>query len=113
MEWVELPNTLGMSQYADGGVLGSKPYVASGKYIQRMSNYCAGCQFDPGDATTENACPFTTLYWDFLARHSDDLSDNQRMRFQFKNLERKSSGEKAAVTRRANWVREALEQDDL
>ena len=113
VEWVELPNTLGMSQYADGGVLGSKPYVASGKYIQRMSNYCAGCQFDPGDATTENACPFTTLYWDFLARHSDDLSDNQRMRFQFKNLERKSSGEKAAVTRRANWVREALEQDDL
>lgn len=108
VEWVELPNTLGMSQYADGGVLGSKPYVASGKYIQRMSNYCSGCRYDPGDATTDNACPFTTLYWDFLARHADKLGDNQRMRFQFKNLDRKTAGEKAAITRRANWVREAL-----
>ena len=113
VEWVELPNTLGMSQYADGGVLGSKPYVASGKYIQRMSNYCAGCRFDPGDATTEDACPFTTLYWDFLARHEDKLGDNQRMRFQFKNLDRKSGGEKAAITRRANWVRDALANDAL
>ena len=113
VEWVELPNTLGMSQYADGGVLGSKPYVASGKYIQRMSNYCTGCKFDPADATTEDACPFTTLYWDFLARHSDKLGDNQRMRFQFKNLDRKSAGEKAAITRRANWLREALADDAL
>lgn len=113
VEWVELPNTLGMSQYADGGVLGSKPYVASGKYIQRMSNYCTGCQFDPADATTDKACPFTTLYWDFLARHEQKLGDNQRMRFQLKNLNRKSGGEKAAITRRANWLREALDDDAL
>lgn len=90
VEWVELPNTLGMSQYADGGVMASKPYIASGKYIQRMSNYCVGCRYDPGEATGERACPFTTLYWDFLIRHEPSLRRNQRMSMQLKNLDRLS-----------------------
>jgi deoxyribodipyrimidine photolyase-related protein len=86
VEWVELPNTLGMSQFADGGLLASKPYAATGKYIQRMSNYCAGCPYDPGEATGPKACPFTTLYWDFLATHAKLLSSNQRMRMQLNNV---------------------------
>jgi len=101
VEWVELPNTLGMSQYADGGVMASKPYVASGKYIQRMSNYCEGCKFDPAKRTGENACPFTTLYWDFLVRHQDTLKSNQRMSMQLRNLSRLSESEVSAIRKRA------------
>jgi len=88
VEWVELPNTLGMSQYADGGVMASKPYCASGRYLSRMSDYCRGCRYRPGEATGELACPFTTLYWDFLLRHEERLRSNQRMRMQLRNLAR-------------------------
>jgi deoxyribodipyrimidine photolyase-related protein len=88
VEWVELPNTLGMSQFGDGGLMASKPYVASGKYIQRMSNHCKGCPYDPALSTGEKACPFTTLYWDFLARHETLLKKNPRMAMQLKNLNR-------------------------
>lgn len=86
VEWVELPNTLGMGQFGDGGYMASKPYVASGQYIQRMSNYCEGCVYDPKVRVGERACPFTTLYWDFLIRHQDRLASNPRMGMQFKNL---------------------------
>jgi deoxyribodipyrimidine photolyase-related protein len=104
VEWVELPNTLGMSQHGDGGLMASKPYVASGKYIQRMSNYCAGCRFDPAKASGETACPFTTLYWDFLRRHEQRLSKNQRMTMQLKNLARLGPAERAAIRRQAERV---------
>ncbi|MEN9681670.1 MAG: hypothetical protein RLZZ627_1563, partial [Pseudomonadota bacterium] len=86
VEWVELPNTLGMGQFGDGGYMASKPYVASGQYIQRMSNYCQSCAYDPKQRVGEKACPFTTLYWDFLMRHHDQLTSNPRMGMQFKNL---------------------------
>lgn len=86
VEWVELPNTLGMGQFGDGGYMASKPYVASGLYIQRMSNYCRTCDFDPKLRVGEKACPFTTLYWDFLMRHRERLISNPRMGMQFKNL---------------------------
>jgi deoxyribodipyrimidine photolyase-related protein len=88
VEWVELPNTLGMSQYADGGIMASKPYAATGKYIKRMSNFCDGCKFNPDKRTGVDACPFTVLYWDFLSRQSDRLKSNQRMSLQLRNLER-------------------------
>ena len=86
VEWVELPNTLGMGQFADGGFMASKPYVASGQYIQRMSNYCQSCCYDPKLRVGENACPFTTMYWDFLIRHQSQLVSNPRMGMQMKNL---------------------------
>lgn len=78
-EWVELPNTLGMSQFADGGLLGSKPYAASGNYINKMSDYCADCRYDVKQKTGPDACPFNALYWDFLVRNEDRLRDNHRL----------------------------------
>jgi deoxyribodipyrimidine photolyase-related protein len=101
VEWVELPNTLGMSQFADGGVMASKPYVASGKYIDRMSNHCKGCRFNPALSTGDKACPFTTLYWDYLNRHVDVLAKNPRMLMQLKNLNRLSDAEKTAISDQA------------
>jgi len=106
VEWVELPNTLGMSQYGDGGVMGSKPYVASGKYIQRMSNYCSNCQYNPAESVGEEACPFTTLYWDFLMRHEKMLAGNPRMIMQVKNLVRITGPKKQAIREQAEAVRE-------
>lgn len=78
-EWVELPNTVGMSQFADGGLLASKPYAASGAYIDRMSNYCGSCRYDVKQRTGPRACPFNALFWDFIARHRDRIGRNPRM----------------------------------
>jgi deoxyribodipyrimidine photolyase-related protein len=105
VEWVELPNTLGMSQYADGGVMGSKPYIATGKYIQRMSPHCKGCRYDPAQRSGDSACPFTTLYWDFLLRHEAALAKNPRMALQVKNVARLSEEQKLAVSERAAAIR--------
>ncbi len=106
VEWVELPNTLGMSQYGDGGAMASKPYCASGNYIHRMSNYCSACRFNPKSATGDDACPFTTLYWDFLARNKQRFAGNNRMTMQLKNLDRKSTAELNAIREQAAHIRE-------
>lgn len=108
VEWVELPNTLGMSQYGDGGLLGSKPYVATGKYIQRMSNHCSGCRYDPAQSTGPKACPFSTLYWDFLMRHEAMLRQNPRMAMQMKNLDRLASEAREAIAEQARAHRAGL-----
>ncbi len=108
VEWVELPNVLGMSQYADGGRMTSKPYVASGKYIQRMSNHCAGCRFRPDQATGPAACPFTTLYWDFLERHEARFARHPRTALQWRNLARRPAHERAAVRAQAQALRASL-----
>ena len=107
VEAAELPNTLGMSQFADGGIMASKPYCASGKYIQRMSNYCKGCRYDPAESTGARACPFTTLYWDFLMRHERRLAANPRTVMQVKNLARMDEAKRAAI--RVHAQRIALE----
>ena len=107
VEWVELPNTLGMSQFADGGLMASKPYIASGKYIDRMSNHCKGCRFNPAESTGETACPFTTLYWDYLIQHADALSQNPRMLMQLKNMNRLTEDQRQAITEQAQQIKTA------
>lgn len=108
VEWVELPNTLGMSQHADGGLLASKPYIASGKYLQRMGNYCVGCRFDPAVSTGPKACPITTLYWDFIARHESLLARNPRLVMQVRNLARQGEVQRRAIQAQAEAMRAAL-----
>ena len=104
IDWVSLPNTLGMSQFGDGGVVGTKPYCASGAYISRMSDACGDCRFDPKKAVGPDACPMTTLYWDFLDRHRERFAGNRRMTFQLKNLEKKKPAEIEAIRRAAkDW----------
>jgi deoxyribodipyrimidine photolyase-related protein len=111
IEWVELPNTLGMSQYADGGLLASKPYAATGKYLARMGNYCEGCRYRPERAYGTDACPFTTLYWDFLARHRQRFARHPRLALQVRNLDRLSDSERAAIAARADELRRTLDPD--
>jgi deoxyribodipyrimidine photolyase-related protein len=100
-----------MSQYADGGLMATKPYCASGSYIDRMSNYCGECRYDPSRRTNEGACPFTTLYWDFLMRHEERLGENPRMNLQLYNLGRIAQDEKQAIRRQADQVRQRIAAD--
>ncbi len=95
-EWVELPNTLGMSQFGDGGLLGSKPYAASGNYINRMSDYCSGCRYDVREKTGETACPFNPLYWDFLVRNEAILKGNPRLGPVYRTWEKMAADKQAA-----------------
>ncbi|WP_295474874.1 cryptochrome/photolyase family protein [uncultured Pseudomonas sp.] len=99
-DWVELPNTLGMVMHADGGYLGSKPYCASGKYIQRMSDHCRHCEYRVDRAVEEDACPFNALYWHFLMRHREPLSGNPRMTLTYRNLQGMSEERRAALWQR-------------
>ena len=108
IDWASLPNTLGMSQYGDGGVVGSKPYCATGKYINRMSNYCGQCRYSPNKATGDDACPFTTLYWDFLDRHSDRFRGHRRMALQVRNVDRKTAEDRDAIRRRAGDLKDRI-----
>lgn len=110
VEWVELPNVMGMALYANGGRFTSKPYVASGAYIQRMSNYCKSCRYDPKQKTGENACPFTTLYWAFLIKHEASLASNQRTRLMVKHVANLSADERSAINDMATLRLQHLDQ---
>lgn len=101
VEWVELPNVAGMTLYANGGRFTSKPYVASGAYIQRMSNYCDGCRYRPSVRTGEAACPVTVLYWHFLDRHEAEFAANPRTALMAKNLAKLAPAERAAIREQA------------
>ena len=100
-EWVELPNVHGMALFADGGRLGSKPYAASGAYINRMSDYCRGCRFDPAQRSGPDACPVNYLYWDFLARNREVLADNPRLAMPYRSLAGFSPERRAEIARDA------------
>lgn len=96
-EWVELPNTHGMALHADGGLMASKPYAASGNYISKMSDYCESCAYDVKQRTGEKACPFNFLYWDFIDRHEAQFRNNPRMAVICKSINRMSVSERDAI----------------
>ncbi len=107
-EWVEAPNVIGMSQFADGGAVGSKPYVSSGAYIDRMSDYCKSCDYRVRDRTGPRACPFNLLYWDFLDRHRDRFARNPRMAQIYRNWERMDPQRRATILSEAAALRARL-----
>ena len=107
-EWVELPNSLGMSQFADGGMLASKPYAASGAYINRMSDYCTNCRYDVKQRIGPKACPFNALYWEFIARNEGKLRNNPRMAMPYKNWERMTEADKVKLRAHAQQFLETL-----
>ena len=101
-EWVELPNTLGMATFSDGGVVGSKPYAASGKYINRMSNYCSSCEYNPKNTIEDDSCPFNYLYWNFLMKNQGLLSKNPRMGLIYNTLSKFQEPFKERVKRKSD-----------
>jgi deoxyribodipyrimidine photolyase-related protein len=110
-DWVMVPNIIGMGLHADGGAMMSKPYAAGGAYISRMSKYCTSCKFDPKLRVGEDACPFTTLYWDFLDRHREELIKNPRIAQQVRGLDRLK--DLAELKKRAEFLLEKLEQGNI
>ena len=108
-EWVESPNTVGMSQFADGGIVGSKPYVSSGAYIDRMSDYCSGCAYDVKEKEGDGACPFNLLYWHFLDRHRERFESNPRMGVLYRNFDRMDADRKRRILDGATAFLDALE----
>ena len=107
-EWVEAPNVIGMSQFADGGLLGSKPYAASGNYINKMSDHCAGCRYDVKQKTGTGACPFNPLYWDFLVRNEDKLRGNPRLGQVYRTWDNMGDDKKTAYRESARAILDAL-----
>jgi deoxyribodipyrimidine photolyase-related protein len=112
-EWVEMPNTLGMALFGDGGIVGTKPYAASGQYINRMSNFCKQCFYNVKDITGPKACPFNALYWNFLHRHRKKLEKNHRLSFMYGTWDKFSAQKKEAITLQANLHLEKMRAGEL
>jgi len=110
IEWVELPNTRGMSQFADGGLIASKPYAASGNYIQRMSHYCKSCHYKVKQRSGPQSCPFNSLYWHFINRHLPLFSGNPRMAFPLKHWQTLSPEEQQPILQTAEQYLQNIEQ---
>lgn len=112
-EWVEMPNTLGMALFGDGGIVASKPYAASGQYINKMSNFCKKCDYDVKDMTGPKACPFNALYWNFLQRHRESFSKNPRLSFMYATWDRFEPSKKNAITSKASQILKEMEGGKL
>ena len=104
-EWVEMPNTRGMSQFADGGIVATKPYVSSANYINKMSNYCGNCAYNPKKTTGDDACPFNSLFWSFLDKNQELFSKNMRMNFLVKNWQKRDASERDAIIEQAEYFK--------
>lgn len=110
LEWVQLPNTRGMSQFADGGIVGTKPYTSSAQYINKMSNYCSGCHYNYKEKFGDRGCPFNTLYWDFLMRNRDKLERNPRIGMGYQLLAKMSEKDKRAISDKAASILNSIEE---
>lgn len=110
LEWVELPNTRGMSQFADGGLVATKPYSASGNYINKMSDYCKSCHYKVANKVEEDACPFNSLYWHFMQRHRDRFERNPRIGMVYRNWDKQLPEQRDQVIARGQWCLEHLEE---
>ena len=104
LEWVQLTNTRGMSQFADGGLIATKPYVSTGSYIHKMSNYCDSCHYNKNEKITENACPFNSLYWNFLDDKRPQLQNNRRMGMMYSLLDKMDKNQLVKIKKRANTI---------
>lgn len=109
LEWVEITNTRGMSQFADGGIVGTKPYVASANYMHKMSDYCAECSYDRKQKTGAQACPFNSLYWDFYDRHRDKLERNPRIGMMYRQLDKMPGEDRESMLKWAAYLKEKVE----
>ena len=112
-DWVVLPNVLGMGLYADGGLMSTKPYISSGQYVNKMSNYCKGCYFNVKEKTGERACPYNALYWHHLMTHEEKLADNPRMKMMYRLLGKKSAEEREELRAQAEKNLALLDNGDL
>jgi deoxyribodipyrimidine photolyase-related protein len=110
-EWVEMPNTLGMATFADGGVVGTKPYASGGAYINKMSNFCEDCRYDVKKKEGEEACPFNYLYWDFLLRHREALADNRRLALPLSQLKKFTDSKRRRIRQDAKRFLDGLSED--
>jgi deoxyribodipyrimidine photolyase-related protein len=110
LQWVEITNTRGMSQFADGGLVGTKPYVCSATYIARMSDYCKNCSYDPKSRFGRAACPFNSLYWHFYHRHRSLLEGNSRIGFVYKTLDRMSADDRLRILSQAESYLQRIEE---
>jgi deoxyribodipyrimidine photolyase-related protein len=105
IEWVEITNTRGMSQFADGGIVGTKPYVASANYMHKMSDHCTNCAYDRKKKVGKDACPFNSLYWDFYDRHTDKLGNNPRIGMMYRIWNKMDSEQQEAILKRAEYIK--------
>jgi deoxyribodipyrimidine photolyase-related protein len=110
VEWVELMNTRGMSQFADGGLVATKPYCGSANYMKKMSNYCSGCSYDPNTRTESDSCPLNALYWDFHIRSREKLESNPRIGMVYRTIDKMDAAEKRAVKKRALFILDNLDR---